>query len=141
MIGAAGLRADSFPAGDDPRALPFAEPDVSEHGLELALVDHGAQLRRGIQRLTRRQLATQRRDPLDELLADRPMDDEARPRVTGLPAVVEDAPADRRRGRLEVADIGEDELRTLATELERDRLDVRLADGAEQRACPPRWSP
>ena len=61
------------------------------------------------------------------------MDDEPRARVAGLAAVVEDPPADRRGGRLEVADVGEDDLRALAAELERDRLDVRVADRPQER--------
>ena len=34
---------------------------------------------------------------------------------------------------LEIADVGEHDLRALAAELERDGLDVRLADGAQER--------
>ena len=61
------------------------------------------------------------------------MDDQPRAGVAGLAAVVEDPPADGRRGRGQVADVGEDDLRALAAELERDGLDVRLADRPQQR--------
>ena len=61
---------------------------------------------------------------------------EPRARVAGLAAVVEDPPADRRRGRLEVADVGEDDLRALPAELERDRLDVRSRRRPGGATCP-----
>ena len=73
------------------------------------------------------------RDPLDQLLAHAAVDDEPRAGVAGLAAVVEDPRPDGRGRRLEVADVGEHDLRALAAELERDRLDVGLADRAEQR--------
>ena len=123
---AAGLLADPSAAGDEPGALRPGRAGRSR-----------GPSRAGGRRRSRRagssgssgspgaSRATEGRDPLDELLADRPMDDEPRPGVAGLAAVVEDPPADRRRGRLEIADVGEDDLRALAAELEGDRLDVR----------------
>ena len=61
------------------------------------------------------------------------MDDEPRAGVTGLAAVVEDPHPDGVGRDFEIADVGEHDLRALPAELERDGLDVRLADGAEER--------
>ena len=61
------------------------------------------------------------------------MNDEARAGVAGLAGVVEDAPADRRRRGFEIADVGKNDLRALAAQLERDRLHVGFANRAEQR--------
>src|SRR5688500_6430991 len=125
--------AHALTAGHDPGALLTPELDVTEDLRQLPVVDDGAEPRGGIERLAWSDRPAEVCDPLDELLADAPMDDEPRARVAGLARVVEDPPPDRGRGRLEVADIRQDELRTLATELERDGLDVRLADRAQQR--------
>ena len=43
---------------------------------------------------------------------------------------------DRRGGGLQIAHVGEDDLRALPPELERDRLDVSLANRAKQRLAP-----
>ena len=129
----AGLLAHALAAADDARALLRAEPDVAEDLVQLARVDDRAELGRRVERLAGRQLAAHRRDALDQLLAHGAMDDEPRPGVAGLAAVVEDPPADRRGRLLQVADVGQDELRALAAELQRDRLDVALADRPEER--------
>ena len=93
----AGLLAHALATRHDPRALLASKRHVAEDLLELALVDDRAESRRRIEGFARRELRPERRDPLDELLPDRAVDDEPRPGVAGLPAVVEDPPADRRR--------------------------------------------
>ena len=82
------------------------ELDVAEHLGQLAVVDDRAEPGPRVERLAGRQLPPEGRDPLDQLLADGAVDDEPRAGVAGLAAVVEDPPADRRGGRLEVADVG-----------------------------------
>ena len=96
-------------------------------------IDDRPEPRHWIERLAGRERATHRRDALDQLLADGALDDEPRTRVAGLAAVVENPPADRRGGRLQVADVGEDKLGTLAAHLEGHALDVRLADRTQER--------
>ena len=129
---AAGLLANAFAAGHDPGAFLATEVDVVQHPGQLAVVDHGAQPRRGIERLARGDRPAEVSDPLDQLLADAAVHDEPRARIARLARVVEDPPPDGRGGRLEVADIGQDQLRALATELQRDGLHVRFADGSQQ---------
>src|SRR5436190_993224 len=132
-VEAAGLLAHPLAAGRDAGALLAAERHVVEDLRQLALVDDGAEPRLRVEWLAGREPRSQLGDACHELLADRPMDDEPRARVAGLAAGVEDPPPDRARRRLEITDIGEDDLRALPAELQGDRLDIALAHGAEQR--------
>ena len=131
-VEAAALDPRPLSSGHDPGPFAHTEVDVAEDLLELSGVDHRAQASRRVERLARRHLTAERRDPLDELLADAAVDDEARARVAGLAAVVEDACGDGRRRDLQIAAVGQHDLRALAAELERDDLDVGLADVAHQ---------
>src|SRR4051812_15860555 len=121
---AARVLADAVATGDDACAFLAPEVDIAQDLGQLAVVDDRAQAGLRVERLAGGQLPTQRGDPLDELLADRAMDDQPRTRVAGLAAVVEDPPADRRRRGFEVSDVREDELWALPAELERNGLDV-----------------
>src|SRR3954452_23953213 len=132
-VAAAGFGTDALTTRDDACALALAQLDIVEHLVQLPSVAHRAEARAGVEWVDRGDTAAHLGDALDELLANGTMDDEPRARVTRLPAVVEDPPADTLGRLLDVRDVGEHDLRALPAELERDRLHVRVADPAQER--------
>ena len=56
-IESAGLGQSPFSAVSDPGALLHAEADIAEHPLHVALLDQGAELRAGVERMAERDFA------------------------------------------------------------------------------------
>src|SRR5690606_6448744 len=108
-------------AGQERRALGPAELDVAEDPLQLLGRDQRPDPRLRVERVAGLEASGTLDDLRDELVVDRLVDQEPRAGRARLARVVED-PAERAPGRgLEVR-VGEDDVRRLAAQLERDRL-------------------
>src|SRR6266516_1126188 len=98
--------------------------DVGEHGLLLFLGDEGAEPGVLIERIAGGHLLGALGELLDHLRMHRFLDQQARPRGAHFALAVEDPRLRAAHGSLQIG-IGEDDVRTLAAQLERDAL-VRL---------------
>ena len=109
-------------AGHQLRALTLARLDVAEHGLHLGPGDDRAHPRRLVHRVA----DLERLDPVGQLrhevVVDLVLEEQARAGGAHLALVVEDARERALHRRLHVG-VGEDDVRRLAAELERDALE------------------
>ena len=126
-IESAGLGQSPFSAVSDSGALADPEADIAEHPLHMALLDQGAELRAGVERMAERDFSLLHRgDLLDQRLADRGVGQHPRARMAGLALIVIDAPGDRRRGGVEIG-VRHHHMGRLAATFERNPLHVALA--------------
>ena len=88
----------------------------------MRLRDQRAHLRLGVERVAHLQLPRLLGERGDEVVVDRPLDEDARARFAALARRVVDRPDRARDRRVEVG-VGEDEIRALAAQLERQALD------------------
>src|SRR5207253_7125030 len=102
--------------------------DEARNGLAVRRRDQRAHLRRLVAGIADLQLARRLDEQLDEAIVGRALDEDARARAAVLARVVEDGVRRSGRGLLEVG-VGEDDVRGLAAELERDALDRRGGAG------------
>ncbi len=132
VVAAARRAVDELALGDDDEAVVARQAEVVlDHHL-LPLRDHRADVE-----VERRRADAQRPVALGHAgahrLEQRPLDQDARGRRAGLPGVLDAGVDEKGQRRVEVG-IGEDDLRALAAELERDRDHVRRGRGLHPRA-------
>ena len=112
------------------RAIRHAAFDVAQHALHVSLIDEGTHLRPGFQRVSESDGGGDAADGLQQRFAHRAVHDQPRARVTGLAAVVVDAPGDAGGGRLEIR-VREHHLWRLAAELECHALQIGIGRVAQ----------
>ena len=116
------LAVGELAAGDDLRAFRDAALDEAVHAVAVRGRDERADLRLGVERVADAQLLRVVGEARDELVVDRRLDEHARARLAALAGGVVDRPH-RARDRVVEVRVGEDEVRALAAELERQPLD------------------
>src|SRR5439155_11019144 len=109
--------------GHELRALLHADLDVVERRLPLPIADERTHLGRLLQRRTNADRVGPCREPGDELVVDRSLDQLTRSGAAVLARVVEDRPEGALDAHVEVG-VSEHDVRGLAAELERDPGDV-----------------
>ena len=110
------------------RAFLAALLDHAEHALLVAVRDERTHVGVRVERVARLEgVLAELDEALDEFLADRAVDEQARARVADLAHVRVDAAIRRRHRAVEVLDVGHEDLRRLAAAFERDLLHVRLS--------------
>src|SRR5207248_297594 len=108
-------------AGDDLGPLLAAALDVAVHALAMLRRDQRPDLRFRIERIAELQLLRLCGELRDEVVVDRALDEHARARLAALPGGVVDRPHGA-RDRVGEVRVGEDDIRALAAELERETL-------------------
>ena len=113
-------------------AFLLAGVDVAHDALGLGLVDHGAHLRLGVERVARHHLLADRHDLGEEAVLDRVLDDQAAARGTDFALVEPDAEGCAAGGDVEVGGVGQHDVGRLAAALEPDLLHVGFAGVAQE---------
>ena len=106
-------------AGDDLRALFAARLDEAVHLVAVLGGDERADLRLGIERVADLELPGRLGEARDELVVEGLLDQDPRARLAALAGGVVDRP-DRARDRVGEVGVGEDDVRALSPQLERD---------------------
>ena len=105
--------------------------DVAQHLLQMGLLDHGTHGRFGHQRVADHPVAAALGNAFQQIILDRPLDDESGVGAAVLPAVPEDALADPSGRAVQIVGIGHDDDRTLAATFQQDLLEVGVGRVAQ----------
>ena len=105
----------------------FAGPHIGIDLLEVLARDHGADTGFFVQRIAERDFARDIEDAIEQFVADVLVHDQAGTGNAALAGIVIDAIGDAVGGGLQIR-IGKDDLRTLATQLQPDALDLAGGD-------------